>query len=182
MKVRTPNHRVARINDALGIREFDDFPSDALEEEHLLAPSCHRAPIRISRLISSGTTQSWLENKVIWFNRQRFTGAHEYAHFVFHLLGERYPQDVAAFSWKHGLSEKLDIAVELINQAFPEAESVSVGMEQDPESDQRWIMVEAVVRGPAGDIRLRHREYVRRLLKLLPWPMSTLIRTTYTLA
>ena len=101
---------------------------------------------------------------------------------AFGLLGERYSQELVEFSLKHGLTDELDLVVELINQAFPEAESVTVGMEQDPESNQHWIMVDALVSGPAKEIRLRHRECVRRLLKSIPWPTSTLIRTTYTLA
>src|SRR5437016_9248169 len=56
--------------------------------------------------------------------------------------------------------------------------SVTVEMEHDPESNHRWVMVEVLVNGTAKEIRLRHRDCVRRLLKLLPWPASTLIRTT----
>ncbi len=93
---------------------------------------------------------------------------------------ERYPQDVVGFSEQHGLTEKLDLVVGLVEQAFPEAQGVTVGMEQDPEAQHRWILVDAHVSGPAKEVRLRHRECVRRLLDL-PWPTSTLIRTTYTL-
>jgi hypothetical protein len=94
---------------------------------------------------------------------------------------ERYPQDVVGFSEQHGLADKLDLVVGLVRQTFPEAQGVTVGMEQGPESQHRWILVDALVSGPAREVRLRHQECVRRLLGLLPWPASTLIRTTYAL-
>jgi hypothetical protein len=92
------------------------------------------------------------------------------------------PQEVQAFCLKHDLTDKLDIAVDLINQTFPEAQSVTVGMEDDPEADQRLVLIDVLVQGPAKEIRLRHRECARRILQILPWPQSTLIHTTYTLA
>jgi hypothetical protein len=99
-----------------------------------------------------------------------------------HLVKDRYPQDVIDFCGQHGLTDKWQLVVERVDETFPEAQSVTVGMEQDPESNQCWILVDALVPGPAQAIRLRHRECVRQLLRLLPWPLSTLIRTTYTLA
>ncbi len=99
-----------------------------------------------------------------------------------HLLKDRYPQDVVDFCELRSLADKLDLVVDLVEQAFPDAQRVIVGMEQDPESDQRWILVDALVGGPAKEVGLRHRDCVRQLLHLLPWPTSTLIRTTYTLA
>lgn len=181
MSVLTPNHRIAHLIDADYPAAVDDFPPDVMEDDEPLIPPCLSAPVRNVRLVPSGTTQSWLVNRVTWFYMQEFTRAHEYAHFMFHLMGDPYAQDVVDYCWKHGLTDKLDLVVELINQTFPEARSVTVAMEKDPESEQQWILVDALVKGPAKEIRLRHRECVRRLLKMLPWPMSTLIRTTYTL-
>lgn len=99
-----------------------------------------------------------------------------------HLLGSRYPQDVEAFARQHGLTDKLNLVVELMNQTFPKAESLAVDLEHDPESSDIWIAVDVVVKGVARDVRLCHRDLARRLLDLLPWPMSALIRTNYTLA
>jgi hypothetical protein len=94
----------------------------------------------------------------------------------------RYPQDVADFALAHGITDKLDLVVEAVNLTFPEAQSLTVEIEEDPESDHRCIMVDALVQGNARDVHLRHQDCVRRLLKLLQWPTSTLIRTTYSLA
>ena len=94
----------------------------------------------------------------------------------------RYPQEVVDFCEKSDLLEKLDVAVELVKETFPEAERMSVEVEQDPESQHTWVLVNALVRGKATDVLVRHGECVRRLLKVLKWPASTLIRTTYTLA
>jgi hypothetical protein len=96
--------------------------------------------------------------------------------------GLRYSQEVIDFCEKNGLVDKLECAVEILNEAFPEAEGVTVEVEQDPDSRESCVMVNALVAGNANDVRLRHRQCVRRLLKQLKWPASTLVRTTYTLA
>jgi len=97
-------------------------------------------------------------------------------------IGERYSQEVLAFRTQHGIADELDRVVELVNQAFPDAYRVTVEIEKDPESDQRWAMVDVAVQGGAREIRQRHRECVRQIVNVLSWPTSTLIRTTYTLA
>jgi hypothetical protein len=96
------------------------------------------------------------------------------------ILKDRYPADVVAYCEQHDLTEKLDLVVDILAQAFPDAQRIVVGMEDDPESTERWILVEAVVDGPAREIRLRHKECVRRMTDILPWPLWMLIRTTYT--
>jgi hypothetical protein len=95
--------------------------------------------------------------------------------------GQRFPQEVADFCSRQGCVAELGLVVELVAQAFPEAKGVTVGLEHDPESEQRWVVVDARVSGPAKDVLARHRACVRRVLELLPWPLTSLIRTTYTL-
>jgi hypothetical protein len=90
--------------------------------------------------------------------------------------------DVMAFCLEHKLTDKLALVVDLMNQAFPDAQSVTVGMEQDPESMDRYVMVDVVVHGTAREVHLRHRDCALEILKVLPWPQYTLIRTIYTLA
>jgi hypothetical protein len=96
-------------------------------------------------------------------------------------LKQQYPQTVVDFCAQHAITDKLAFAVELVNETLPDAESVTVELEQDPDSQQRWVLVNARVAGKAREVRLRHRDCVRRLLSTLQWPAATLLRTTYTL-
>lgn len=97
------------------------------------------------------------------------------------LIKDRYSQEVLDFCEQRGLAEKLDLVVNLMNQTFPQAQRVIVEVEVDPEGDDRYIMVDAIVSGTAWDIGSRHRECVRQIADLLRWPMCTWIRTTWTL-
>jgi hypothetical protein len=97
-------------------------------------------------------------------------------------LTKQTDDDVMAFCLEHKLTDKLALVVDLMNQAFPDAQRVTVGLEQDPESDDRYVMVDVVVHGPAKEVHRRHHDCALQIMNVLPWPQWPLIRTIYTLA
>src|SRR5688572_20542065 len=99
-----------------------------------------------------------------------------------HSLDQWHAKEVLAFCQEHGLSEKLQLAVERVTQAFPDAQRMTVAVEQDAESGHRWILIDVIVAGPVNEIHLRHQKCDDELGRLLRWPASALIHTTYTLA
>lgn len=94
------------------------------------------------------------------------------------MFSRDYPPDVMDFCLQHKCIDKLDLVVEQMKGAFPDAQRIVIGMEDDPESTDRGVLVDVVVAGGPKEIRLRHSECMRRLLPLLPWPEVTLIRST----
>lgn len=97
-------------------------------------------------------------------------------------LTKQTDAEVVEFCLEHKLEDKLEFVVEQMKLAFPDAQNVIVGMEHDPDSTDRYVMVDVVVHGPAKEVHSRHHECVMNITNALPWPQWTFIRTTYTLA
>lgn len=90
--------------------------------------------------------------------------------------------EVNDFCAAHDLSAALDHTIAHLSRAFPEAEKIAVGVEQDPDSHHRWILVDVLIAGRAAEVHSAFTECALNLGLALAWPACTRIHTTYTLA
>lgn len=92
------------------------------------------------------------------------------------------PAEVRDFCASRDLFPSLELALNQVGEAFPDALTVSVGMEDDPESDYRWVLIEFVVRGAVAEVHARFRDCSHKMAYALGLPAATLIRPGYRVA
>ena len=71
----------------------------------------------------------------------------------------------------------LNIALEIIHESFPSIRQWSLDLEQDPETDEKYILIDIVVEGAEGEILdaydkyvdswvVKSPDYIREIIKL----------------
>jgi hypothetical protein len=89
--------------------------------------------------------------------------------------------EVGEFCAAHDLSPALEHAMDHLSRAFPDAERIVVGVEQDPDSHHRWILVDVQMTGSPAEVHSAFTESALNLGLSLSWPACTLIHPSYTL-
>jgi hypothetical protein len=92
------------------------------------------------------------------------------------------PPEVRDFCASRDLIPSLELALNLVGEAFPDSLAISVSMEDDPDSDHRWVLIEFVARGSVAEVHARFRECSRKMTHALGLPAATLIRPGYRVA
>jgi hypothetical protein len=93
-----------------------------------------------------------------------------------------YPAEVVAFCTRHGVGPQLEVATRLLSECFPSAQAITVRVNEDPETADEWLVVNAVVQGDADKAFEAHQECLKRWVAAVAWPASGLICLTYTFA
>src|SRR5947209_6556249 len=90
--------------------------------------------------------------------------------------------EASNFCSSHNLSSSLELAMDHLAGAFPDAVKISVELEEDPEADYRWVKIDVAVAGTVTTVHSRYLECAAKLARSLKWPTCTLIRADYTIA
>ncbi len=90
--------------------------------------------------------------------------------------------EASDFCVSHNLSSSLELAMDHVAGAFPDAVKFSVELEEDPEADYRWVKINVAVAGTVATVHPRFLECAAKLARSLKWPTCTLIRADYTIA
>ena len=91
-------------------------------------------------------------------------------------------EEATKFAEEFDLFTSLDVAISHLGRAFPDAERISVDVEQDPNSEYRCLLVDVLVAGDASEVHKRHRECASEVALTLKWPAATLVQTIYSIA
>jgi len=79
------------------------------------------------------------------------------------------------------LSTYLHVAIGLLKESFPNVERITLQIEQDPETDDRWILISFDVIGEVEDVLSRYDHYTELFVKSVPWPERDQIRVAYNI-
>ena len=77
---------------------------------------------------------------------------------------------VRAFAEREGLLDSLQLAVELVQEHFPEMSRLDAELVSDPETEERWVALTVRVPVPVEDLLARDEPFLARWVAGAPWP------------
>ena len=87
--------------------------------------------------------------------------------------------DVARVCADHDLLPALRTSVRLLHEAFRSVHDLSAEVDVDPDTDERRIVIDAVVDGPIEELLSRYFDYTRDWVRLVPPELREWIRLAY---
>lgn len=90
-------------------------------------------------------------------------------------------QNIADFSIKKGLRQYLQTAFDIIYQSFPLIRELRLLQEQDPETDEEWLLIDITVDGEIEEILDSYDNYVKKWVSSAPSSIRENIRLSYNI-
>jgi hypothetical protein len=90
-----------------------------------------------------------------------------------------HPEAVADFHRRRGTEALARQAVRLVQETFPELESITLQAVQDQEEDTEWLRLTVTARLAPAQMRAAHRECLTRWVSASPPETRHLICITY---
>jgi len=94
-------------------------------------------------------------------------------------LREAMPVEVEVYSRAQGIWNEVELASSLARQAFPLAESIRCYLDDDPEEDGRWVVIEVAER-ESKDSLATYKQCVASWAQQLSAYALGLIRLSYS--
>ena len=91
------------------------------------------------------------------------------------------PLSVRAFVHAHELTEHLASAIQLAEVAFPAGSTLSLRVEEDPESEGKWVVMDWGVRATVDEAVGAYRRFIDEWTALAPPWVGGLLRVTFYL-
>lgn len=88
---------------------------------------------------------------------------------------------VIQFCSQKSILTYLQRAIETIYDCFPSVKNLRVLPEQDPETDEEWLLIDVTLEGNVTEILDLYDEYTRRWVTLTPLSVRDNIRVTYNI-
>src|SRR5215213_2737552 len=86
---------------------------------------------------------------------------------------------VVEYCTREGLMPELQTAIGLARKHFELSDVPTVQLEQDPELDSDYLVLELRIQGHTPEIVAAHKRFAREWATTVPWPKSERIRLTY---
>ncbi len=90
-------------------------------------------------------------------------------------------QNIADLSIKKGLRQYLQTAFDIIYQSFPLIRKLRLLQEQDPETDEEWLLIDITVDGEIEEILDSYDDYVKKWVSSVPSSVRENIRLSYNI-
>ncbi len=92
----------------------------------------------------------------------------------------RLTPQVSEFCSQKGISEYLKTALNIINESFPPVRILHLLKEQDPETEEQWLLIDITVDGSINDILEGYDHYVDQWVASAPESIRESIRLSYS--
>lgn len=73
----------------------------------------------------------------------------------------------------------MNIALEIIYESFPPVRQWSLLLEQDPETDEKWLLIDIAVEGTANEILDAYDKYIDRWVLEAPDYIREIIKLSF---
>ena len=93
----------------------------------------------------------------------------------------KIPNDVRLFAKANGVLTLLKKAIKLIKTKFKKVHKIELDICNDPETAERSIVIDIVVKGTIKEILNQYDEYIDDWIKLESWDKREKINLTYTI-
>lgn len=87
--------------------------------------------------------------------------------------------EVLAFCSQRKIFPHFKQALQLAQQSFSDLRNITVKTENDPESDDEWLLIVVQVHGEISNVLEMYDAYTRGLVRAVPWPARDNIRLIY---
>lgn len=87
--------------------------------------------------------------------------------------------DVLSFCSRWQVFNHFQRALRLAQHSFPALKNIDVEIENDPESEDEWLVIVVQVHGDIGKILDMYDTYTRKFVQAVPWPALDRIRLIY---
>jgi len=88
-------------------------------------------------------------------------------------------KELSNFCKKKGILEYLNIAMDIIRESFASVRQLSLSSEQDPETDEQWILIDIAVDGPTGEVLKAYDRYIDQWVSAAPESVRETIKLSY---
>ncbi len=96
-------------------------------------------------------------------------------------LKSQLAQNIIDLSIKKGLRQYLQTAFDIIYQSFPLIRELRLLQEQDPETDEEWLLIDITVDGEMEEILDSYDDYVTKWVSSVPSSVRENIRLSYNI-
>ncbi len=89
--------------------------------------------------------------------------------------------ELTNFCSEHGLLSYIPVAMELIERCFPSLQELHLLHEQDPETDEEWLVLDITLQGDEKQILEAYDRYTDSWVVAVPWPAQQKVRLSYNI-
>jgi len=94
---------------------------------------------------------------------------------------DTFPKEVIQFCEELGILRYLGKALDLIKTCFSPIEGPAPRLAQDPETEDRWLVLDITVEGEVEDVLRKYDNFINLKVKSIPWPERDKIRLAYNI-
>lgn len=89
--------------------------------------------------------------------------------------------DILSFCRRQDILQYLQPAFDLIESSFSSSEELSLQLEEDPDTEEKWVVLDVSVQGEVEKILDEYQSYTSHWVSKVPWPERNKIRLSYNL-
>ncbi len=97
------------------------------------------------------------------------------------IVPDTFPKEVIQFCEELGILRYLGKALDLIKTCFSPIEGPAPRLAQDPETEDRWLVLDITVEGEVEDVLRKYDTFINLKVKSIPWPERDKIRLAYNI-
>jgi len=87
--------------------------------------------------------------------------------------------EIIEFCSQERITSYLPSAVNSVEKNFPTTTELKIEVEQDPETEEEWIVLNVTIRGEVDEVLDNYDKYVNYWVSTVPWPERQKIRLLY---
>ena len=89
--------------------------------------------------------------------------------------------EILQFCSRHEILPYLAVAIDLIEKSFPSIFNLKIYPEQDPETEDEWLLLDLTLQGEVDEVLDNYDAYTDRWICSVPWPQQEKIRLSYNI-
>lgn len=90
-------------------------------------------------------------------------------------------QSLYNFCLRYNIQNYLQVAINLAKECFPSLNEVQLYLEQDPDTREQWLVIDATVGGEVDEILSKYDKYTDLWVSSVPWPERSKIVLSYNI-
>lgn len=89
--------------------------------------------------------------------------------------------EIIEFCSRERITSYLPTAINSIERNFPSISELKIEVEQDPETDEEWLVLNVTIRGEVDEVLSQYDKYIDYWVSTVPWPERQKIRLLYNI-
>lgn len=89
--------------------------------------------------------------------------------------------EIIEFCSRERITSYLPTAVNSVEKNFPTMSELKIEAEQDPETEEEWLVLNVTVRGEVDEVLNNYDKYINYWVSTIPWPERQKIRLLYNI-